>query len=465
MAPLRRTLTAGLGQAAARFRRSRTSPQLTERDQRRLRTQLDACLDPRLGGVTIRSRAAEIASWYDSLEPAGRERFFATLVEHYGPDDAVVSAALSRARAATGPGSEAERAAALAELRGVLVPGWERLFELFCGLSGGVKFAVDLRADLLALRRDHPNLGALDDDLRAVLNRVFPPGLLELRRITWDSSAAFLEKLIAYEAVHEITSWDDLKNRLDADRRCYAFVHPGMPDEPLIFVEVALVDGMAAHIGPLLDVAAPLGASAEANTAIFYSISACQAGLAGVNLGDVLIKEVVADLSRALPKLTRFATLSPIPGFRAWLTAEAAGPKGATLLRPDELVRIGETAPEGVSNSGDALALLDNNDWPGQPALAAALREPLLRLCATYLLRVGRNGRAADRVANFHLTNGARVERLNWLANPSPVGLRESYGLMVNYRYDIDRIDANHEAYLAEGRIARSSAVAKLLDG
>jgi malonyl-CoA decarboxylase len=412
--------------------------------------------------VIARARAAEIADLYGALDQQGRLRFFETLAEGYGPEDRAVGAAIDRHRAATGPDA---RAAARRELRKVLTPGWERLFEALCGLAGGVKFSVDMREDLLELRAGSPALAVLDADLRAVLTRAFPPGQLELRRLTWDDAASLLEKLIAYEAVHEITSWHDLRNRLDADRRCYAFLHPGMPAEPLIFVEVALVKGMAGHIAPLLDVSAPLGAPDDADTAIFYSISACQPGLAGVNLGDVLIKEVVADLSREFPRLERFATLSPIPGFRAWFERQVAerDVSDGPLLTEAEVAGLEAVTADHAGGAEVLAALLVAEPWWERPALAEAVRAPLTRLCATYLLGPDRHGRSPDRVANFHLTNGARVERLNWLANPSPAGMRESFGLMVNYRYELDRIDANHVGYVTEGRIARAGPVAKLL--
>ncbi len=348
----------------------------------------------------------------------------------------------------------------MAALRAACTPRWEQLFELFCGLAGGVKFTVDLRAELLTLLRTHPELAPLDADLYRVLSRLFPAGLLELRRITWNSPGSLLEKLMENEAVHAITSWDDLKNRLDdQDRRCYAFIHPGLPDEPLIFVEVALLPEMAADVLSLLDVAAPTGVRDDATTAIFYSISACQAGLSGVNLGDVLIKEVVADLSRDLPRLTEFATLSPLPGFRRWLDRGLADPHRSLLGAEDRRI-IGELTPDGATGPS-ALSALLATDWANNPTLARALREVLIGLACEYLLGEG-DGRSQDRVANFHLTNGAQVERLNWLANPTPAGMTESYGLMVNYRYDLARIDAHHEQYVAHGRIARSNNIARL---
>jgi malonyl-CoA decarboxylase len=468
---------AGLGEAAARLRRRpRAGEHLSERELGRLRERVEACLDPRLSGVAVRNRAGEVAELVARLDRPGLVRFFTLLVEDFGPDPDAVAAAVARLGTAadalrdetsTEAGAAVDRAAiatyrsALATVRVAAEPRWERLLELLCGLAGGVKLAVDLRAELLSLLVEHPEFRPLDDDLQRILSRLFPPGLLELRRLTWASPAALLEKLIEYEAVHAITSWDDLKNRLDDhDRRCYAFIHPGMPDEPLIFVEVALLDELAGDVVSILDVSAPTGAGHAATTAIFYSISACQRGLAGVNLGDVLIKEVVADLSRDLPKLDRFATLSPIPGFRRWLDA-GLGAAGSDLLTPDDRRSIAELSPDPGESAEAALARLLAGPWTDDPRTAKGLRDVLMGLCVDYLLGVG-PGRSRDRVANFHLTNGAQVERLNWLANPGPVGMRESYGLMVNYRYDLSRIDANHEQYVTDGRIARSTAIGRV---
>lgn len=461
---LRLVRSGGLGAVAARFLRSGPSPQLNERDLRRLDHRLEACLDPNVGEVVARSRTAEVAAVYTALDATGRLRFFERLIEHHGVDHKRLDAALGAYEALTRR-TEAVKPAQLAtarrELREALSPAWERLFRLLWGLVGGVKFAVDLRADLLAELAKNPELGPLDDDLRDLLKSLFDVGLLDLRRITWDSPASFLEKLIRYEAVHEITSWADLNNRLQADRRCYAFVHPGMPDEPLIFVEVALVHGLAAEIPPLLDQDAPLGDPSNTDTAIFYSISACQAGLAGVNLGDFLIKQVVADLRRDLPNLRQFATLSPIPGLRGWLDRLDVA-TGSALLTAEQVTSLLAFDATGASLSV-VKELLARPQWPSDPAVVAVLRPIVLRLGAHYLLRESHNGRAHDRVANFHLSNGARVERLNWLANPSAAGMRESAGLMVNYRYDFDHIEEQHINYTQRGRIAASNTANRLL--
>jgi malonyl-CoA decarboxylase len=303
-------------------------------------------------------------------------------------------------------------------------------------------------------------MSALEADLKQLLAGWFDIGFLELRRITWESPAALLEKLSAYEAVHEVRSWSDLKNRLDSDRRCFAFFHPRMPDEPLIFVEVALVDGLAGNIQTLLDEQAPVGDSRAADTAIFYSISNAQKGLVGISFGGFLIKRVVDQISAEFPRLKNFATLSPLPGFRAWLDGRLAAMDD--ILKPAEqkaLSAVARESPKGVTLK----ELMATHDWAKTPAVAAALQPPLLRLAAQYLLTAKReDGRALDPVTHFHLSNGARVERINWLADTSPKGLAQSAGMMVNYLYRTADIEANHEAYTGEGVVAASSEVRAL---
>jgi malonyl-CoA decarboxylase len=432
-------------------------PDLPDDDVQRLRQQMQSCLDGAGGEVGARARAAELGRTYLALNQAGRARFLHVLAEEFDIDHAAVDRACTRLSAAATP---IERAAAEREMRAALAPPRVRLLRQFNALPEGVKFLVDRRDELIALTDGDMAMRGLADDLRELLADWFDIGFLELKRISWESPASLLEKLIAYEAVHEIQGWTDLKNRLEADRRCFAFFHPRMPDEPLIFVEVALVKGMAGNIHSLLDETAPLGDPHAADTAIFYSISNCQRGLNGISFGDFLIKRVVDALAGELPRLKVFATLSPIPSFRAWLTKERGRPD---LLLPTEAKVLAAVAGNGAGEP-DLIDLLDRSNWHLDTAVAAALREPLLRLCAQYLLlEKGRSGRAADPVAHFHLTNGARVERLNWLGDQSEKGLQQSSGIMVNYLYRLDRIDANHEAYRGEGQVAASSSVRHLL--
>ena len=432
-------------------------PDLPREDAIRLHQQMQSCLDGRVGAVTARARAAELGRTYLALDPAGHERFLKLLAREFDVDHDEIK---RRCESLIGVTELVERAAVERALRDALEPPRIALLRQFNALPEGVKFLVDRRAELIDLGRRDPLLSGLEQDLKRLLADWFDIGFLELKRITWGSPAALLEELMAYEAVHEIRGWTDLKNRLDADRRCFAFFHPRMPDEPLIFVEVALVSGMAGDIHALLDETAPIGDPQAADTAIFYSISNCQRGLDGISFGDFLIKRVVDALAIELPRLKIFATLSPVPGFRAWLDREARTAPGGLLL-PGERTAIealGEELPQA-----DLPALLEHEDWHLDQRIAGVLREPLIRLCARYLLRERTAyGRALDPVAHFHLSNGARVERLNWLGDVSPKGVQKSAGIMVNYRYRLDEIESNHEAYRAEGRAAASSALRNL---
>ena len=432
-------------------------PDLPDEDLELLRARIEDCLSARGGEVSARARAAELGAGYLELDDTGRARFLGLLARDYGLNRTAVEGKLA---ALKGAANDAAFAAAARDLRQALQAPRIRFLRQFSTLGEGIKFLIDLRADVYRLAKRDPVLSPLDGELRDLLASWFDIGLLELRRITWGSPAALLEKLIAYEAVHEIRSWADLKNRLDSDRRCYAFFHPRMPNEPLIFIEVALVNGMAGDVQELLDEKAPRLDPRTADTAIFYSISNAQRGLAGVSFGGFLIKEVVDDLAHEFLNLKVFATLSPIPGFMAWLLGELKAGR-AVLTMPE----ANDLAARDGSNDGDQalLAILEGPDWVQDPVKAEALKPILMRLCAHYLLEERRGTQARDRVAHFHLSNGARVERLNWMADRSAKGLSQSAGLMVNYRYKLDEIDANHEAYTGEGRIAAAPAVRGLL--
>jgi malonyl-CoA decarboxylase len=404
---------------------------------------LVASLLARPDTISQRDDAAAVAAAYVALDDDGRLRFLEVLARDFWSDPHAVDEAMARVGAAVDPGA---RRAAQQHLREVLTPPAARLLHLFTGLDDGVKLLVELRADLLALGEGRAELADLDRELRAHLTTVFDVGLLALRRITWDAPASLLEKLIAYEAVHAIDSWGDLKNRLDSDRRCYAFFHPAMPDEPLVFVEIALTAGVATELDALLDEAAPELDPAHADTAVFYSISSCQPGLAGVNLGNALIKQVVEELRRDLPHVRRYVTLSPVPGFRLWLAGALRAP-----LSPRERELL-PAEPERV------LARLDDDDWSADESV----RPALLALCARYLTTVV-DGRVLDPVANFHLANGASIDRVNWGADPSPAGRARSAGIMVNYLYEPDRIRERAAAYAARGEVAVAPAVRELV--
>ncbi|MBY0329181.1 MAG: malonyl-CoA decarboxylase, partial [Acetobacteraceae bacterium] len=304
--------------------------------------QMRACLDGRGGEVSARNRAAKLAQAYLALDPVGREEFLLGLAG-FDADDGAVQRAME-AVAAAGADPEA-RLAARARLRRALEPPRIRLLTQFTTIPDGMKFLVDLRAELLRLRDADPLLAGLEADLKGLLANWFDVGFLELRRIDWNSPAALLEKLVQYEAVHRIRTWRDLKNRLDSDRRCYAFFHPRMPDEPLIFVEVALVKGLSDSVQRLLDEKAPVLDAREADTAIFYSINNCQRGLDGISFGNFLIKRVVGLLGEDLPNVKAFATLSPIPGFLRWLQGRLAGADGPALLTEEEAAALRAAAP------------------------------------------------------------------------------------------------------------------------
>jgi len=422
-------------------------PDLPDDDIPRLKNRIDACLEGKGGETARRGRAAELGQAYLSLSPAGRKKFLLTLAHDYGLPREAALAEVERWRTAKEPPRT---------LMKTLEPPAVRLLREFVGVPQGVKFVVDLRAELLTLGRSDAAARTLSEDLRPLLGAWFDVAFLDLVRIDWRAPAALLEKLVAYEAVHAIRSWRDLKNRLDSDRRCFAFFHPRMPDEPLIFVEVALVNGLAGNVQRLLDAKAETSDPQGANTAIFYSISNCQQGLAGISFGNFLIKRVAEQLVRDLPNIRDFATLSPIPGLRRHIDDRLKTESNAALTQSE----ITSLIPV-ISEAAGAAAvrkLLDRPVWWEVPAIDKALRPILTRMAARYLTGTDEKGRALDRVAHFHLGNGAIVERINWIADTSTNGLKQSYAMMVNYRYKLGDVDANHEAYAA-GKVIASREV------
>ncbi|NQV54452.1 MAG: malonyl-CoA decarboxylase, partial [Rhodospirillales bacterium] len=408
------------------------SPDLSERDEKILIEQMQACLEARGGEVSARGRAANLGREYLGLSELGRERFLCILANTFDVDHDEVSEAAKAVIKAT---THAEQQISEANLRRALIAPRVRLLTQFNDLPEGVKFLVDLRAKLNSIKGSNSGLIALEADLKSLLTSWFDVGFLELRQIDWQAPAALLEKLFAYEAVHEIQGWDDLKNRLAPDRRCFAFIHPRMPDEPLIFVWVALVEGMATNIQELLDQTAPEQDADDADTAIFYSISNAQEGLNGINFGNFLIKQVLDSLSSELKGLEQFATLSPIPGLMGWLM-RTIDEGDYALLKESEADLIMELS--ATDDAGKALkTLLNLPDWHLDERLQEALRVPLMRAAAYYLMRAKRGtGTAADSVAHFHLNNGAYIGQLNWGADLSERGLKQSAGIMLNYLYE-----------------------------
>ena len=424
----------------------------------RIRPLLEESRAQRGGEASARVRAERIAAIYRGANPAQRVEILDLITREFAPQREALETAIATMQAAA---NDAELSRAEARLRVALNAPRAKFFTQFNLLPEGVKFLVDLRADLLDALPKAPALEVLKVELDGLLESWFDPGFLELRRITWNSPALVLEKLIAYEAVHPIQSWNDLRNRLDTDRRCYAFFHPRMPNEPLIFVEIALTRGLPASVQLLLDQGAPVHDSRTADTAVFYSISNTQKGLRGVSLGNLLLKRVIEDLRTDLPRLTVFATLSPMPGFRKWLE-RAHAEKSAPLPEAEAVKFAGALGhPEPVNALRDALA---RPEWPSDPRLSQVLREPMEKLAARYLLQEKSDRHPRDPVAHFHLSNGALVSRLYWLADTSTHGMDQSYGMMVSYRYEPSEMEENHERFVRDGHIATARRVQKLLD-
>jgi malonyl-CoA decarboxylase len=400
----------------------------------------DALLSER-GDVAGIRLATEIMDRYAALAPGGRELFFDLLADRFAPDP-------HRLRAAIDAYAQASSAAHLLRLQQAVESPRQELFQRLNLAPGGTAMLVEMRRQLLRNLETHPQRAAIDADLTRLFRSWFNAGFLRLERIEWRTSAVVLERLIQYEAVHQIQGWSDLRRRLEADRRCYAFFHPALADEPLIFIEVALTRRMSAEVQPLLDPASPVVDPAGAHDAIFYSITNCQEGLRGIPFGNFLIKRVVTDLGRECPQLTTFATLSPVPGFRRWL--EAPGSQ-AGVPQPSGEVRA--LLPR--IDAGDAGALRDG--------LTSRVRDELMRLCAAYLLRAKQHRAPMDPVARFHLANGARLERINWMADSSETGMRRSLGFMVNYVYRPGDLERNHEAYARDYQMVASRAITRLV--
>ncbi len=386
--------------------------------------------------------AREILSRYAALTTGPRIAFFEALAQRYGTDTARMDQAINAWR--TNPSD-----AAAAEVHVASEPRRQELFRRLNLAPGGTAALVRMREQLMDSLDHREDLRAVDDDFVHLFSSWFNRGFLVLRRIDWSTPAIVLEKIIRYEAVHEIHDWEDLRRRIDPpDRRCFAFFHPALVDEPLIFVEVALTREIPAAIAPILGKDREVAETDKARTATFYSISNCQRGLTGVSFGSFLIKQVVEELSREMPKLSTYVTLSPVTNFSGWLKRERAEEKSAALTEADKAV----------------LTELDQPGWWTNEEVAAQLQDTVMRAAAYYFLRA-RNERGApvDPVARFHLGNGARLERINWLADTSERAMALAYGLMVNYLYELDDIEKNHEAYAEGPTVVASGTVQRLL--
>ncbi|MCW5635666.1 MAG: malonyl-CoA decarboxylase family protein [Rubrivivax sp.] len=401
-----------------------------------------------LNGMAV---ASDLIDRIEDLDDEQLDAFFDWLADELSPDPkAVLQAAEAYARKPGAP--------TLAALTAAAEPPRQELFRRINRMPGGTAALLRLRRALLTRLARRPQLGAIEADLLHLLNSWFNPGFLQLRRVDWNSPAQFLEKIIHHEAVHEVDGWDDLRRRLLPDRRCFAFEHPQLKDEPLIFVEVALVPEMPAAIAPLIDKTALPLPPERFRVAAFYGISNCEPGLRGVSLGNFLIKTVALQLQRELPQLKRFCTLSPIPGFARWLLGE---PDLAALpgLRRGVAERLLAARDRLVAATGGELGALQG--LPAHERLDEADAAALKLLAAAYLAHLSPTP-AGDPVARFHLDNGARLERLNLRGNLSPPGLKQSFGLMVNYVYDLDKVESNHGRFRA-GEVVRSRELGAVL--
>lgn len=403
-------------------------PRVRSRAAERLIAECHNLLSER-GEVSGTRIATGILSGYQALDAGSRERFFDLLIRDFSPDPEEVGRAGDAYRSAPSPET-------LARLQRVVEPPRQELFRRLNIAPGGTRILVEMREDLL---REESKRGPISADLEHLLTSWFNRGFLVLQRIDWRTPASILEKLIHYEAVHQIHGWKDLRRRLEADRRCYAFFHPALPEEPIIFVEAALTRGMSDKVQPLLDPEAPVADLSSTDCALFYSITNCQKGLRGVPFGSFLIKQVVEDLGREFPRIRRFATLSPVPSFGAWLQQNRS-----TL------------------NLNGLIDKLDTPEWSKDEQISAELKASMVPLCARYLLYEKGRKEPLDPVARFHLRNGARLERINWLSDTTGKGLERSAGLTVNYVYRLSDLERNHELYTREAKVVASAEIENL---
>ena len=414
---------------------SRPSPPLPRVAARKASKTIALCksLMSERGEVSGRRLAAEALHSYQELDERARRAFFELLIREFSPDPEEVGRAGDAYRKEPSPEN-------LASLQKVVEPPRQELFRRLNLAPDGTRILVLMRSQMLQEAGRAAWLKPLSADLAHLFASWFNRVFLVLRRIDWRTPASLLEKLIQYEAVHQIQGWNDLRRRLESDRRCYAFFHPALPDEPIIFIEGALTRNLTDKVQTLLDPDSPVLPVDSAEWVIFYSITNCQAGLRGVPFGSFLIKQVVEDLSKELPRIKKFATVSPVPGFRRWLSEKAAALEADTKFAP----------------FAAAIAKLDNPQWADDAALRAELQRCLVPLSAYYFLNAKQNREPLDPVARFHLKNGARLERVNWLGDTSASGMQQSAGFTANYVYKLGDVERNHELYVREHKVRTS---------
>lgn len=402
------------------------------------------------GEANAQSMAVKLIEHYEHLDKHSQIDFFHFLSGQFNPDPALVMDAANRY-------NTERNEASLIHLFQTVEPPRQELLRRVNRAPTGTVTILKMRQTLLSYLKDHPAFRATDADMHHLLSSWFNPGFLELHQITWSSSARLLEKIIAHESVHAIDGWDDLRRRLQPDRRCFAFFHPQLPGEPLIFVEVALVPSIAKDVGGLINKLAPVGEAKSFKAAIFYSISNCQPGLKGVSLGNFLIKRVAQKLIEEMPSLKTFCTLSPIPGFTQWLDAGAPLPEDK--LSPVQ-VRKWQEALKSLAVGGMAWAERLKSGWHPDRCDDTE-KAALLRLCALYLMHKTPWARG-DAVGKFHLSNGATLHQINWAADLSKKGLQQSGSMMVNYLYELGKVEEQHEAF-SQKTVSFARAVEKLV--
>ncbi|OCA05766.1 malonyl-CoA decarboxylase [Wolbachia endosymbiont of Trichogramma pretiosum] len=410
----------------------------SSRDVDSLVLKINECLNPKGDEVSARKNTVSLGNLYLSLSEEGQIKFLQTLAEKFNPDKTKIDEEIKVYK----KNQDSESSYKFEQdLIKVLESPRSKILKQFISLPEGLKFIVDMRSDVLKLKNQYKSLSPLENELKSILCTLVDVDLLDLHQITWDSPASLLEKLIKYEAVHKISSWGDLKNRLGSDRLCFAFFHYKIPNEPLIFVEVALMNEIANSIQHVLDESVPSSDPSSASTAIFYSISNTQTGLSGISLGNFLIKRVVEKLSQEFKSVKVYATLSPVPGFTKWLKNQ-----DVALLGKLNIKQSGTEILESIKTNIECK------------------KHSLLKLCAHYLLKVKSSGGGAyDPVAHFHLSNGASIKQINWMADTSEKGISQSAGIMVNYLYELPKIDDNHENYMINKAISHSKKVSSML--